>query len=507
MGNSVFVVDDNIPVPTGVDDTKPINAELLRKLLQKSAQWEEKTLVGLFDNLLAEDADNQVTAFTNPAFCLNALKKKNGRPQIIIYDWDYPVGNSKKQLLEILKASPESVVAVYTRYDRQDEVSTALHSSDFSKFAKRLEVIRKDDDHCAPAQVIGIVRALFEKLTVNTVGRSSRKREPAKCVSFTVWYGTNRKPLNPDLLTTGYGSQRDDQINYGKAEVSIPDSHRFADLGSSWVKRFVKGDDDRLLLKALNPLAEVNFWADMADFTKKLPKDEKTALVFIHGYNVKFHDAVIRAAQIGFDLKIPGPTALFSWPSKGRLKGYLADYDSIEYSESYLADFLAKMVTASGAKKIHLIAHSMGNRGLLRCLKEVLQKLKARRPRFGEIFLAAPDVDPDLFGQLSPVYKTAGKRTTLYVCSKDKALAASSLMRGKRRVGFGPPILTFKHIDTVDASHLDLLFLGHDYYGAASELIYDIAEALDGTSADKRIRLVRCAEVKTQCFWRFRAGK
>jgi len=30
-------------------------------------------------------------------------------------------------------------------------------------------------------------------------------------------------------------------------------------------------------------------------------------------------EAAIRAAQIGCDLKVPGITAFFSWPSKGRL--------------------------------------------------------------------------------------------------------------------------------------------------------------------------------------------
>lgn len=41
-------------------------------------------------------------------------------------------------------------------------------------------------------------------------------------------------------------------------------------------------------------------------------QDRKQALVYIHGYNVGFEEAAIRAAQIGFDLKIGGITAFFS---------------------------------------------------------------------------------------------------------------------------------------------------------------------------------------------------
>jgi esterase/lipase superfamily enzyme len=51
------------------------------------------------------------------------------------------------------------------------------------------------------------------------------------------------------------------------------------------------------------------------------------ALVFLHGFNVTFADAAIRAAQIGCDLKVPGATAFFSWPSRGRLPAPLATSD------------------------------------------------------------------------------------------------------------------------------------------------------------------------------------
>jgi esterase/lipase superfamily enzyme len=236
---------------------------------------------------------------------------------------------------------------------------------------------------------------------------------------------------------------------------------------------------------------------------KAPPGEEKSALVFIHGYNVKFNDAVVRAAQIGFDLKMSGPTALFSWPSKGTLTDYLADHDSVEYSEDYLAEFLIKMVAQSGSNRIHIIAHSMGNRGLLKCLSVVLQKLKkTANLKFGQIFLAAPDIDADLFGQLCAGYKKLGQRTTLYVSSKDKALAASSRFRGKQRVGFGPPILTFDDIDTIDVSHLDLTFLAHSYYAEAAEVIYDIFDALKGNPPEKRLRLACCPTKAGHCYWR-----
>jgi len=63
------------------------------------------------------------------------------------------------------------------------------------------------------------------------------------------------------------------------------------------------------------------------------------ALLFIHGYNVDFEGAAIRAAQIGCDLKVPGVTAFFSWPSRGSLVSYPADEATIEASEGAITDF------------------------------------------------------------------------------------------------------------------------------------------------------------------------
>ncbi|MFK0731826.1 MAG: alpha/beta hydrolase, partial [Gloeotrichia echinulata HAB0833] len=90
------------------------------------------------------------------------------------------------------------------------------------------------------------------------------------------------------------------------------------------------------------------------------------------GFNVSFEDAALRAAQIGVDLQVPGIMAFYSWPSRGKLVSYPADEATIEASERYIAEFLLNLVQKSGAEKIHIIAHSMGNRGLLRAMQRIL---------------------------------------------------------------------------------------------------------------------------------------
>ena len=87
-------------------------------------------------------------------------------------------------------------------------------------------------------------------------------------------------------------------------------------------------------------MSEADFWADIRREIEATDRSQRHSLVFLHGYNVSFEEAAIRAAQIGFDLKISGAVAFFSWPSQGSLLGYAADEATIEASEAAIADFL-----------------------------------------------------------------------------------------------------------------------------------------------------------------------
>ena len=67
---------------------------------------------------------------------------------------------------------------------------------------------------------------------------------------------------------------------------------------------------------------------------------------------------------MGFDLQVPGVMGFWAvWPSKARfgLTDYMADEATIQASEPYLTDFLTRFAAESGADRLHVIAHSMGN--------------------------------------------------------------------------------------------------------------------------------------------------
>lgn len=292
---------------------------------------------------------------------------------------------------------------------------------------------------------------------------------------YPVWFGTNRKLLDPTDPDKGFSGEFDDRVHYGKRIVYIPASHKPGELGSPLWRRLLTGTDDRIALGPGTHLAEDAFTRELRSFLASLNPDDQNILVFIHGYNVSFDDAARRAAQLGFDLKVPGITALFSWPSQAQLSGYLADVAAIEASEEHIAQFLITMAGLAERGRVHIIAHSMGNRGLLRAMYRATAQAALRAGvKFGQIFLAAPDVDAKLFRQLANIYPQVAERTTLYVADQDKALAAMEWLSKDPKAGSAPPLILMPGIDTIRVRGSGLFQLGHSYVAEDIEVIKDI---------------------------------
>jgi len=296
---------------------------------------------------------------------------------------------------------------------------------------------------------------------------------------YPVWFGTNRKPLDPRDPSQGFGAEIDDRVHYGKRFVRIPASHKPGELGSPLWRRLLTGVDDRIAVQPATLMSEAAFQREIRNFLGALDASDRNVLVFIHGFNTSFDDATQRAAQLGFDLKVPGITAFYSWPSRGDLTAYFTDQSTIEASEEYLAQFLVKMAGLAEPGRVHIIAHSMGNRGLLRAMHRATSQAALRAgTRFGQIFLAAPDVDIAMFRELASVYPRVAERTTLYVADEDKALAAVAWLAEGRRVGGAPPVLVLPGIDTVRVRGAGLFQIGHSYVAEELDVLRDIRALL-----------------------------
>jgi esterase/lipase superfamily enzyme len=164
-----------------------------------------------------------------------------------------------------------------------------------------------------------------------------------------------------------------------------------------------------------------------------------------------------------------------------------------------MADFTLK----SGAEAVHIIAHSMGNRGVLRAVNRIAARGQDRaKVRFGQIILAAADVDADVFRQLSAAYAAVSSRTTLYVSRRDRAIEASRWLHEFPRAGLLPPVLVCEHIDTINVTNADLTMLGHGYVADARDVLQDMHDLIfHNTPPGKRFGLQEMRNEQGQPFW------
>lgn len=291
---------------------------------------------------------------------------------------------------------------------------------------------------------------------------------------YTVWYATNRRPQEPDNIRAGFSGQREakpDAPHYGKCEVGIPKSHQFGPINPSWLKHWYTFTDGRLKLWEIEACAEGDFWHGIQKETLRWDGHERQALVYLHGAGVSFEQAAIRAAQFACDLKLPGVVAFFSWPARTTPQDHAADLNDIQVSEAALAEFLLRLAASACVERVHVIAQGLGNLGLLRAL----QRIQARGPvRFGQIFLAAPDMDADLFRQLTSAHLPPAQRTTLYVPPKDQA----AKLAGPPNRTLAPQLTVVPGIDTVEAKGVDLDALGQGFQPEAAGVLRDMARLL-----------------------------
>jgi esterase/lipase superfamily enzyme len=214
-----------------------------------------------------------------------------------------------------------------------------------------------------------------------------------------------------------------------------------------------------------------NFFQDV--HAKVTSSATKSAFVFIHGYNVSFEDAARRTAQMAYDLGFDGAPILYSWPSQGKTQEYPADEESVQWTVEHLRMFLIDVAQKSGAQRVQLIAHSMGNRALVNALDQLAETHST--VKFREVVLAAPDIDADIFRQLSAAIRSQSGRVTLYASSADLALTASQQFHKYARAGeSGKNLMVLPGIDTIDATRVDTGFLGHSYFADNRSILADV---------------------------------
>lgn len=327
-------------------------------------------------------------------------------------------------------------------------------------------------------------------------GGSAAPQPDKPYTEVDVFFGTDRK-READRVKFGrpvaaFGTGRSNQLTLGKAVVTVPKEGR--EKGSiprpEWdlvVARFSfreENPDRDFTLLAVDTLSRNDFIQQARQKLSKSTRFKDQAFVFVHGYFVTFDDALFRAAQISYDLDFDGIPFVYSWPSVAGLTGYVLDRGRARDARDQLRDFIDTVAKESGAKEVHLIAHSMGADPLLEVLRDISrsepQIARSGKPRFGEIILAAPDVTRESFELISAQITGLRRGMTLYASSNDRALAASRFTRlGESPAGYVPtggPVVVPGAADTIDISSLDTSFfaVNHSTFADREALLGDI---------------------------------
>lgn len=287
------------------------------------------------------------------------------------------------------------------------------------------------------------------------------------------------------------------QMAYGFAHVTIPPGHKkgVIEAPSIWSFEFSLDPRKHIHLKHVVRRDADNFFNLVR--TRVGSSQKKEAFVFIHGFNVTFKDAIIRTAQMAYDLNFDGAPITYTWPSGEKLWQYSIAEGNAEWTYRHLQQFLEDVAAKSGAERVHLIAHSMGNRPL----SEALNAL-APRKLFRHIVLAAPDIDTEVFQQMEQQIRGTAERVTIYASENDAALKVSRKMHDYPRLGQGGRDLFVTSIaDTVETSKVDVSALGHSYYGDSIEVLSDLALLLFGDKAAESRPLLTRQQRGAKQFW------
>jgi esterase/lipase superfamily enzyme len=247
--------------------------------------------------------------------------------------------------------------------------------------------------------------------------------------------------------------------------------------------------------------------------------ESRDVLIFIHGFNVSWRDAVTSALSLQEMLNpADGGTGgkdvlvfLFTWPSDGLALPYVSyksdrtDAEATGYAFGRgllkLRDFIAALRSrdASGeilcGQELHLLCHSMGNFVLQNTLDRMSKYNEGSMlPRmFEHIFMCAPDVDDDVFepGKALVRLPELARSISVYHNKGDTAMYVSDYTKGNPErlglAGAAKPALLHNKIHQIDCSPIVRGLIEHSYF-IAGRVNQDIRLSLQGLTHDDPTR-------------------
>ncbi len=314
----------------------------------------------------------------------------------------------------------------------------------------------------------------------------------------TLYFATNRNPI-PEDAPTDFGHVFNEDglgaLRFGAVDVE-GDAIRVR-VAEEHLKK------DAALKQKDGPGSKLGSREVFADVRARMAMNSVDTIVYVHGYNVSFGEAVLAAARLkrNFGHLQDGKgvnVVLFSWPSDGSMMPYVAyandRQDAAASGPAFargflkLSDFLRGSTPEEACEqRIHLVAHSMGNYVLRHALQEIVRQSPGRPPRlFDQIFLMAADEDDDAFEHDHKLKSLPGlaKRVSVYFNNNDRAIAISDKTKGNPdRLGDDGPRLPRAipgKVSLIDCTGVVTGVTEHSYYNDTDAVIADMARVLQG---------------------------
>jgi esterase/lipase superfamily enzyme len=249
--------------------------------------------------------------------------------------------------------------------------------------------------------------------------------EPPKGVSTVdLLVATTRAPSNePGVLFSG---ERGSELLMRDIVVSIPPAKNRQVGQVQW--------PDKLPADPLTDFSTVSVTpadgkAGRAWLDRNLPKSRRV-LVFVHGFNNRYEDAIYRFAQIVHDSGTDAAPVIFTWPSRASIFDYTYDKESTNFSRDALEELLRKAVETPEVGEITIMAHSMGTWLAVETLRQMAIRDGRVPKKIQQVILASPDLDVDVFGQQLRSIGKDRPHFTLFVSRDDRALTLSRRISG-----------------------------------------------------------------------------
>jgi esterase/lipase superfamily enzyme len=332
-------------------------------------------------------------------------------------------------------------------------------------------------------------RAIDPRRTAKDVHRfaDTGAADPLKVITGSAFV---RAPKTEVVNRAGRLAETTGRLDRAAGRQTEETALRLRDIG------MVEGDDGRQLAEAA---------------TKRLGRSARfpnQMLLYVHGYNNSFTEAMLRTAMIGYDLDFDGPLMSFSWPSRSGPTTYFGDRERAAQSAPFLVAFLERVFKHLPDVKLHVVGHSTGAEVVL----AALDGLAARRAagatssNFGEIIFAHADVAPPRLAQSQAALAALGVRITSYSSKEDWAMSLSDWVRFKgARVGGAPVYLP--QVDAIDITGLGARFaLNHTVFVRNPMVFGDMARLMATGQRPPHARTPALSETRTAqgLHWEFK---